>query len=98
MVTLDKGAADRLDVGTVLAIYRVIPLVADPRIVSARSSGRSSTCRSLAQIPDERIGLLFVFRVLDRCSYTLVLNTTTPSSSAITPAIPSRRSANALRA
>ena len=79
-VTLDKGAADGLDVGTVLAIYRVI--AADARSANHRAPGRrgrSSTCRTAElKVPDERIGLVFVFRVFDRVSYALVLNTTDP--------------------
>jgi hypothetical protein len=64
IVTLDRGAADGLDVGSVLAIYRQVPPIvgADP----------------LLAVPDERSGLLFVFRVFDRLSYGIVLNTTDP--------------------
>jgi hypothetical protein len=79
IVTIDKGAADGLDVGTVLAIYRVVPLIPDPRIVE-----RPIELPNLylpdryVKVPDERIGLLFVFRVFDRVSYAYVLNTTDP--------------------
>ena len=79
VVTLDKGSADGLDVGTVLAIYRVIPLIPDPRIVE-RSIERPFEYMPdrWLKVPDERIGLIFVFRVFDRLSYALVLNTTDP--------------------
>jgi hypothetical protein len=30
------------------------------------------------QVPDERVGLLFVFRVFERVSYAILLNTTDP--------------------
>lgn len=64
IVTVDKGAADGLDVGSVLAIYRVVPPIegARPDLV----------------VPDERSGLLFVFRVFDRLAYGIVVNATNP--------------------
>lgn len=79
VVTLDKGSADGLDVGTVLAIYRVIAPIPDPRIIE-RPVDRPFEYHPdrWLKIPDERIGLLFVFRVFDRVSYALVLNTSDP--------------------
>ena len=79
VVTLDKGAADGLDVGTVLAIYRVIPPMPDPRIVERPLYAPYQYMPDRwIKVPDERIGLLFVFRVFDRVSYALVLNTSDP--------------------
>jgi hypothetical protein len=64
IVTIDKGVADGLDVGSVLAIHRTAPplAVARPDLVA----------------PDERSGLLFVFRVFDRVSYGIVVNAIFP--------------------
>jgi hypothetical protein len=79
VVTLDKGATDGLDVGTVLAIYRVTPPMPDPRIVERPIYAPYQYMpERWIKIPDERIGLLFVFRVFDRVSYALVLNTSDP--------------------
>ncbi len=88
IVTINKGAADGLDVGSVLAIYRVVPGIPDtrpsyepPLLDPADEQMRfwPSTLPEFA-VPDERIGLLFVFRVFDRLSYGIVLNTTDPVS------------------
>lgn len=85
VVTLDKGAHDGLDVGSVLAIYRVVAPIADPRpskepdrIVQLMEVTKFVQPDRFVQVPDERTGLVFVFRVFDRVAYGLVLNTTDP--------------------
>ena len=85
IVTIDKGSADGLDVGSVLAIYRSVPPLRDPRpstepeqMFRMLDQTRFFQRDSYLQIPDERSGLMFVFRVFDRVSYALVLNTTDP--------------------
>ncbi|WP_346398670.1 LysM peptidoglycan-binding domain-containing protein [Pseudomonas syringae] len=61
VVTLDKGKRDGLTEGNVLAIYKTSETVRD------RITGE------LVKIPDERAGLLMVFRTYDKLSYALVL-------------------------
>ncbi|MDY0205226.1 MAG: LysM peptidoglycan-binding domain-containing protein [Pseudomonas sp.] len=61
VVTLNKGERDGLVPGSVLAVYKTGETVRD------RISGQS------VKIPDERSGLLMVFRTYDRLSYGLVL-------------------------
>ncbi|MVW74044.1 LysM peptidoglycan-binding domain-containing protein [Pseudomonas xionganensis] len=62
VVTLNKGARDGLVEGNVLAIYKTGETVRD------RVTGEA------VKIPDERSGLLMVFRTYDKLSYALVLN------------------------
>ena len=79
VVTLDKGASDGVEVGTVLAIYRVVAPIPDPRpVIRPPYEPRVFEPERWLNVPDERSGLLFVFRVFDRVSYALVLNTTDP--------------------
>ena len=85
IVTLDKGARDGLDVSSVLAIYRVAPPIEDPRpsksvdqIGPPSDVTRFFQPERLLYLPDERRGLMFVFRVFDRVSYAILLNTTEP--------------------
>jgi nucleoid-associated protein YgaU len=62
VVTLDRGRLDGLAEGNVLAIYKTGETVRD------RITG------DLVKIPDERSGLLMVFRTYDRLSYAMVLH------------------------
>ncbi len=62
VVILNKGATDGLKEGNVLAIYKTGEVVRD-RIQNER-----------VQLPDERAGLMMVFRVYDKMSYGIVLN------------------------
>ena len=61
VVTLNKGARDGLAEGHVLAVYKTGETVRD-RITGER-----------VKIPDERAGLLMVFRAYEKLSYGLVL-------------------------
>jgi hypothetical protein len=85
VVAIDRGTANGLDVGAVLAIYRVVPPIDDPRPSMEpdriwRWAEQTIFYQDprLLRVPDERVGLVFVFRVFNRVAYGLVLNTTDP--------------------
>jgi hypothetical protein len=60
IVTINRGARDGVEVGHVLASYRLGDTVKAP-------SGKR------LKLPDERNGLVFVFRTFDRVSYALIV-------------------------
>ncbi|MHB0924938.1 MAG: LysM peptidoglycan-binding domain-containing protein [Gallionellaceae bacterium] len=64
VITLNKGARDGLESGHVLALYR--------KGEDVKNEGEKFT------LPDERYGLVFVFRVFDKVSYALVMQTRLP--------------------
>ena len=64
VVTINKGKIDGLSEGNVLAVYKTGETVRD------RVTGES------VKIPDQRSGLLMVFRSYEKLSYGLVLNAT----------------------
>lgn len=73
VVALNRGKADGLELGHVLALYRHRGTVGDLyKTKNAPDAGIA--------LPEERYGLAFVFRVFDRVSYALVMNVTRPVS------------------
>lgn len=65
VVTLNKGARDGLENGHVLALYS--------KGKTTKFNGDTYT------LPDERYGLIFVFRVFNKVSYGLVMQTKLPA-------------------
>jgi len=65
VITLSKGKRDGLESGHVLALYH--------KGENVKHEGKEYT------LPDERYGLAFVFRVFDKVSYALVMQTRLPA-------------------
>jgi LysM repeat protein len=68
IVALNRGSRDGMERGHVLALWRKGNTVTDSTDVA----------RPLIKLPDERHGLLFVFRVFERMSYALILSVQEP--------------------
>lgn len=73
IITLSKGARDGLERGHVLALYSYGQVVADRSNLFDRTAAKRTV-----QLPDERNGLVFIFRVFDKVSYGLVMTATEP--------------------
>jgi LysM repeat protein len=68
IVSLNRGASDGMERGHVLAL-----VTNGERIVD-----QTDPSRPTIKLPNERSGLLFVFRVFDRMSYALILRVSEP--------------------
>lgn len=66
VVVINRGSADGLDAGTVLAILKN----------GARVVDKQDPARPLLKLPDERNGLMMVFLSFERLSYALILDIT----------------------
>ena len=67
-VLLNRGSGDGLEIGHVLAMHR-------NRVLEQRDeNGRKETIK----VPEERYGLLFVFRTFERLAYALVMQSEGP--------------------
>lgn len=66
VISVNRGKANGLDVGSVLQLYRAGPVVPD----------RSGNSNVPVKLPDEKYGTLFIFRVFDNISYGLVMQVT----------------------
>ena len=70
IVTLNKGRHDGLEIGHVLALYRHGRSIAP--------GAHDDTSPKTVKLPDERYGLVFVFRVYEKLSYALVMQSERP--------------------
>jgi len=68
IVALNRGVRDGIERGHVLALWRA----------GAPATDTTGARAQPIQLPDERSGLLFVFRVFDRVSYALILSAVDP--------------------
>jgi hypothetical protein len=71
IITINRGKADGIEIGHVLALYSLGGTVTD----TTRPRGDPA---AQIRLPDERGGLAFVFRVFERVSYALIMNVTRP--------------------
>jgi LysM repeat protein len=70
IVALNRGAVDGIERGHVLALFRDGKVINDP----------TEKGKVKIKLPDERSGVLFVFRVFNRMSYALILSVKEPVS------------------
>jgi LysM repeat protein len=68
IVALNRGRREGLERGHVLALWRAGSTTPDP----------TDATRTVIQLPDERHGLLFVFKVFERVSYALIVSVKEP--------------------
>lgn len=68
IVSLNRGSRDGMERGHVLALWRD----------GAQTVDRTDPSRPVIKLPDERHGLLFVFRVFERVSYALIITVQEP--------------------
>ncbi|MGH8735500.1 MAG: LysM peptidoglycan-binding domain-containing protein, partial [Burkholderiales bacterium] len=71
IISINRGKADGVEVGHVLAVYNLGGTVRD--VTKAKEDPKARI-----GLPDERAGLAFVFRVFDRVSYALIVQITKP--------------------
>ena len=69
VVVINRGAREGLEVGHVLALYRDRP--------SVKPAGATNNAERI-KLPQERYGVVMVFRVFEKVSYALVMDTTRP--------------------
>jgi len=81
IVVLSRGLQDGLETGNVLAVYRRhLSETGDASLKVERAFDEfgATSKRQVVELPEERAGLVFVFRVFEKVSYALVMQTTQP--------------------
>lgn len=79
VVALNRGSGVGLEPGHILAIYQPGGEVRDTFAeggLAARRTRRGSILGNKVQLPEERAGIIMVFKAFDKLSYALVMETT----------------------
>jgi len=76
IVTINRGTNDSVESGHVLAIYREGGMVKNPKYDKDKKDESSEPPQ--LKLPNERVGLMMVFRTFDRISYGLVMQASEP--------------------
>lgn len=66
IVAISKGAREKLEPGNVLALYRTGATI------------KTDDTKETVKLPDERYGLIFIFRTFEKISYGLVMQSNRP--------------------
>ncbi len=74
VVSVNRGALDGLDVGTVLQLYNLGKTVPD----RTADKGMFGMRNTMIKLPDEQSGTLLIFRVFKHISYGLIMQVTEP--------------------
>ena len=69
VVIINRGSREGMEIGHVLALYRDRPSVTPANAVNPKEK---------LKLPAERYGMVFIFRVFEKVSYALVMNSTRP--------------------
>jgi len=64
-ISINRGAAEGMDIGTVLQLYRLGDVIVD------KTKGKQ-----VVKLPDEQYGVLFIYRVFKHVSYGLIMQVT----------------------
>ena len=75
IAVINKGANDGLEVGHLLATYQKGVLAKD-RFLDKTKMKRGDEDLLMVQLPDERSGLMMIFKTFDKVSYGLILEST----------------------
>jgi hypothetical protein len=81
IVSISRGSAEGLEAGHVLAINRYGRIIKDPEFDKNKPVNNTSNLKleaGMIKLPDERVGLLMVFRVFEHVSYALVMQASQP--------------------
>jgi LysM domain len=75
IIAITKGSRDGLEVGHVLALYRSTTLTFDRSVGDHYMGGPK---QGAVELPEERYGLVFIFRTFERVSYGLIVQAQRP--------------------